>query len=78
MNDIVTRLRSYNIGNIAHEASSHMEETLYEAADEIERLRADRDRWRALAEYLCQNAPSVVVPDEIACQFPDPLAVRGE
>lgn len=38
--DIVTRLRAYNIGNIGHEASSHMEETLYEAADEIERLRA--------------------------------------
>ena len=76
--DIVTRLRAYNIGNIAHEASSHMEEMLYEAADEIERLRADRDRWRALAEYLCQNAPSVVVPDEIACQFPDPLVVRGD
>ena len=47
--DIVTRLRAYNIGNIAHEASSHMEETLYEAADEIERLRADRDRWKQLA-----------------------------
>ena len=39
--DIVTRLRAYNIGNIGHEASSHMEETLYEAADEIERLRAE-------------------------------------
>lgn len=37
--DIVTRLRAYNIGNIVHEASFHMEETLYEAADEIERLR---------------------------------------
>lgn len=37
IDDIVTRLRAYNIGNIAHEASSHMEEMLYEAADEIER-----------------------------------------
>lgn len=37
--DIVTRLRAYNIGNIGHEAAFHMEETLYEAADEIERLR---------------------------------------
>ena len=45
--DIVTRLRAYNIGNIAHEASSHMEETLYEAADEVERLRADRDHYWA-------------------------------
>ena len=43
--DIVTRLRAYNIGNIGHEASSHMEETLYEAADEIE-------RWRKLASRL--------------------------
>lgn len=41
IDDIVTRLRAYNIGNIGHEASSHMEETLYEAADEIERLRAE-------------------------------------
>ena len=39
--DIMTRLRAYNIGNIVHEASFHMEETLYEAADEIERLRAE-------------------------------------
>ena len=53
-------------------------DVIWKAADEIERLRADRERWRALAEYLCQNAPSVVVPDEIACQFPDPLVVRGD
>ena len=39
--DIVIRLRAYNIGNIGHEASSHMEETLYEAADEIEYLRSE-------------------------------------
>lgn len=48
------------------------------AADEIERLREDRDRWRALAEYLCQNAPSMVIPEEIACHFPDPLLVLDE
>lgn len=41
-------------------------------------MKNDRDRYRALAEYLCQNAPSVVVPDEIACLFPDPLVVRGD
>ena len=48
--DIVTRLRAYNIGNIAHEASSHMEETLYDAADEIERLRDEVEHWRRIAE----------------------------
>ena len=56
--DIVTRLRAYNIGNIAHEASSHMEETLYEAADEIERLRAE-------VAYLKQGwypTPAVALP----------------
>lgn len=73
--DIVTRLRELRevlMGNPI------MAREVQEAMDEIERLRADRDRWRALAEYLCQNAPSVVVPDEIACQFPDPLVVHGE
>ena len=52
--DIVTRLRAYNIGNIAHEASSHMEETLYEAADEIERLRQLSDSLaHHLEGYVC-------------------------
>lgn len=41
-------------------------------------MKNDRDRWRALAEHLCQNAPSVAVPEEIACLFPDPLLVRNE
>ena len=54
--DIVTRLRAYNIGNIGHEASSHMEETLYEAADEIERLRAEVKRWSNWAiDYACDD-----------------------
>ena len=48
--DIVTRLRAYNIGNIAHEASSHMEETLYEAADEIERLRVELEHWKSMSK----------------------------
>ena len=48
--DIVTRLRAYNIGNIGHEASFHMEETLYEAADEIERLLEEVEHWRRIAE----------------------------
>ena len=37
--DIVTRLRSYDIGSVAHESEYHMTEVLAEAADEIERLR---------------------------------------
>ena len=56
MTDIVTRLRAYNIGNIGHEASSHMEETLHEAADEIERLRAEVKRWSNWAiDYACDD-----------------------
>ena len=77
--DIVTRLRKKLVMEALGDKGTYL--TLgdcLDAADEIERLRADRDRWRALAEYLCQNAPSVVVPDEIACQFPSPLVVRGE
>jgi len=40
--DIVTRLREFG-------DSYGLD---YEAADEIERLRADRDRWRKIAEQL--------------------------
>jgi hypothetical protein len=40
-------------------------------------LIADRDRWRILAEFLCDQPPSVVVPDEIARLFPQPM-VREE
>lgn len=69
--DILDVLRPYFDWRDEHDPSLYRD-----AYKEIERLRADRDRWRALAEYLCQNAPSVVVPDEIACQFPDPLVVR--
>ena len=39
--DIVTQLRSYDIGSVAHESEYHMTEVLAEAADEIERLRAE-------------------------------------
>ncbi len=56
--DIVTRLRAYNIGNIGHEASSHMEETLYESADEIERLRAEVKRWRGWATDYAYDDPT--------------------
>lgn len=51
--DIVTRLRIENypllkFGN--HQDWCTALGIMDEAADEIERLRADRDRWRSLAE----------------------------
>lgn len=30
----------------------------------------DRDRWKELALYLCQNT-ICVIPDELAAKFPD-------
>ena len=79
--DIVTRLRSYNIGNIAHEASSHMEETLYEAADEIEYLRSEMENvnseynklWRKYEQALKDNSTLIHV-----CQDSEGKWVRGE
>jgi len=44
--DIVTRLREHANGDF-EKTSEFM---LGLAADEIERLRADRDKWRGLAE----------------------------
>lgn len=80
-NDIVTRLRAYNIGNIGHEASSHMEETLYEAADEIEYLRSEignvnseyNKLWRKYEQALKDNSTLIHV-----CQDPGRGWVRGE
>lgn len=43
--DIVTRLRNF------HDQRDSWQ-TLTEAADEIERLRADRDRWRNHAQEI--------------------------
>ena len=79
--DIVTRLRAYNIGNIAHEASSHMEETLYEAADEIEYLRSEMANvnseynklWRKYEQALKDNSTLIHI-----CQDPEGKWVRGE
>jgi hypothetical protein len=47
--DIVTRLREGK--------SIFLFDIMYEAADEIERLRADRDRWAKWGEhvFLCPN-----------------------
>ena len=52
--DIVTRLReteAYWKGTASHEDFV----ICGEAADEIERLRADRDRWRKTAEMLARE-----------------------
>ena len=73
--DIVTRLRAYNIGNIGHEASFHMEETLYEAADEIERLRRALDL--AVGELSTNDKYRLWNPEQLRQQLLDE-AVRGE
>ena len=71
--DIVTRLRSYDIGSVAHESEYHMTEVLAEAADEIERLR------KAIVDYVmtvsdCYSTPAT---DSDALELLK-QAVRGE
>lgn len=68
--NIVARLRGLNA------ASYHL--LCNEAADEIERLRAESKQWRDLAEYVCRNVPSIAIPEEIARLFPDPLEIGHE
>lgn len=52
--DIVTRLRSYDIGSVAHESEYHMTEVLAEAADEIERLRNAGDALAKQTSRPCR------------------------
>lgn len=71
--DIVTQLRSYDIGSVAHESEYHMTEVLAEAADEIERLR------KAIVDYVmtvsdCYSTPAT---DSDALELLK-QAVRGE
>ena len=71
--DIVTRLRSYDIGSVAHESEYHMTEVLAEAADESERLR------KAIVDYVmtvsdCYSTPAT---DSDALELLK-QAVRGE
>jgi len=47
--DIVTRLRD-NASHLRRIGYTADGDEIAEAADEIERLRADRDKWRGLAE----------------------------
>ena len=74
--DIVTRLR---------DCTDYDCELLGEAADEIERLRADRDRWRSLANALTRDlafrtdeqAANFIVQQMVA-RIERERAVRGE
>lgn len=52
MTDIVNRLRNMTILN-----DGWIDTTINEAADEIERLRADRDRWMQWGThvFVCPN-----------------------
>ena len=53
--DIVTRLR--NIANLRGDLTGHtIPLACLNAADEIERLRAERDKWRSIANQLVNGA----------------------
>lgn len=82
--DIVTRLRgecqcSDNCRDVGDPCIS------MRAADEIERLRADRDRWRSLANHLIRDlefrtdptAANFIVRQMVA-RIDRERAVRGE
>lgn len=55
--DIVTRLRKPLPYNLVGLTTKDLGNERYEAADEIERLRADRDRWAKWGEHVftCHN-----------------------
>lgn len=53
-NDIVTALRAMNSGDFREAPRIYV--SADQAADEIERLRADRDNWFGIAEQLFENA----------------------
>lgn len=78
--DIVTRLRGKYQGQLP---------ICIEAADEIERLRADRDKWRTVADelYFSGNCSETCVDGAGGCdcscswggaQWEYQQAVRGE
>lgn len=84
-NDIVTRLRKHVRGDYEKTA----EFLLGLAADEIEHLRADRDKWRNVADelYLSGNCSETCVDgaggDDCCCswggaQWEYEQAVAGE
>jgi hypothetical protein len=74
--DIVTRLRVNREDTL--EDWWLLESVFSEAADEIERLREDRDRWKALGQHICEFHYNLI-PDHIHQLFDDyNKAVRGE
>jgi hypothetical protein len=44
----------------------------------IRELQTDRNRWRELAEHLCDYAGEVDIPEQIASKFVNLLGVRGD
>ena len=59
MTDIVNRLRGLFL------SAKHMK-ILLEAAEEIERLRAERDRWRKIADALYEANSNRSAHSEVA------------
>jgi len=78
--DIVTRLRE-EADSWCHDSAVRV---FLEAADEIERLRADRDRWRDLADSLarfgnCESSDCPTCNHNWKLTYQDyEQAVRGE
>lgn len=55
--DIVARLRAYVASEAKYGAEAHLDPDVAEAsADEIERLRAERDKWRSEAHTWAEAA----------------------
>lgn len=74
MDDIVTRLRNHVRGD--YEKTSDF--MLGLAADEIERLRADRDRWKESAMHIWEVTR---YDADVSCRLCLPIveeAVRGD
>ena len=62
MSDLVDRLRAH-VPPEARHGTTCMEDDLLEAADEIERLRKDAERYRWLREQQWSSSPVCVVAD---------------
>lgn len=77
-NDIVTRLREQNKEWLSEGDLYEKNWQLWnEAADEIERLRADRDRWMQCAERLVESQDEALA-NYRQLQRQANEAVRGE
>ena len=47
-------------------------------ANEYYEMRDDRNRWRLLAQFLCEQSEGIVIAEEIALLFPDLVKVNYE